>query len=79
MARKLGTLAVGEAGTILSLQREPETSTLVDQLLAMGLIEGAVVQVVHEAPFSKDPIAVRVRGAIVALRRNEADLIEVGT
>ena len=47
------------------------------RLLEMGLLEGAQVEVVHEAPFGGDPMAVRVRGALVALRRQEANLIQV--
>lgn len=47
------------------------------RLLEMGLLEGSTVEIIHEAPFGKDPIAVRVRGALLALRRNEANHIEV--
>ncbi|MBC7385196.1 MAG: ferrous iron transport protein A [Cryobacterium sp.] len=47
------------------------------RLLEMGFLEGSVVEVIHEAPFGKDPIAVRVRGTLLALRRNEANYIEV--
>jgi ferrous iron transport protein A len=50
---------------------------LLQRLLEMGLLEGSAVEVVHEAPFGRDPIAVRVRGALIALRRNEANYIEV--
>jgi ferrous iron transport protein A len=37
------------------------------------------VELVHQAPFGGDPVAVRVRGALIALRRNEANLIEVAS
>jgi ferrous iron transport protein A len=41
------------------------------------LLEGSTVEVLHEAPFGKDPIAVRVRGALLALRRSEANHVRV--
>lgn len=45
--------------------------------LEMGFLEGACVEIAHEAPWSRDPIAVRVRGALIALRRCEASRIKV--
>jgi ferrous iron transport protein A len=48
------------------------------RLLEMGFIEGAEVEVLHEGPFGRDPIAVRIAGAgVVALRRRDAALIRV--
>ena len=42
------------------------------RLLELGFLEGARVSVLHEGLFGRDPIAVRVNGATVALRRSEA-------
>ena len=42
------------------------------RLLELGFLEGARVRVLHEGLFGRDPIAVRVNGATVALRRSEA-------
>jgi ferrous iron transport protein A len=50
---------------------------MVRRLLEMGILEGSRVEVVHEAPFGRDPLAIRVRGALIALRRHEAAHIEV--
>lgn len=47
------------------------------RLLELGFIQGAVIEVRHEAPFLRDPIAVLVRGMVVALRRYEAERISV--
>jgi len=44
--------------------------------MEMGVIPGVAVQVIKTAPFG-DPIEVRVRGYSLAMRRNEADAIEV--
>ena len=72
---RLGELSRGEGGEIVSVVGESEE--LVQRLLAMGLLEGSDVEVVHEAPFGGDPVAVRVRGALLALRRSEANYITV--
>ena len=42
------------------------------RLIEMGFIEGAEIEVLHEGPFGRDPIAVRVGSATVALRRRDA-------
>lgn len=74
---RLGELKKGESGMIRGHSKESSHENLVGRLLEMGLLEGAQVELIHEAPFGKDPIAVRVRGALIALRRQEANLIEV--
>lgn len=45
-----------------------------DRLLELGFDEGAEVEALHRAPLG-DPIAVRVDGSVVALRRALARLI----
>ncbi|OFZ19264.1 MAG: hypothetical protein A2X94_05785 [Bdellovibrionales bacterium GWB1_55_8] len=72
---KLGELRKGASGQIVAVASEEGANYT--QLLEMGLLEGARIEVVHEAPFGGDPIAVRVRGALIALRRNEANHITV--
>ena len=43
----------------------------------MGFDEGVVVEVLHRAPFGGDPIAVKVGGATIAIRRAQAALIQL--
>ncbi len=74
--RRLADLKKGEAGVIQSV-RGTGSTPFARRLLEMGFLEGSRVQVIHEAPFGGDPVAVRVRGALIALRRNEANEIEV--
>jgi ferrous iron transport protein A len=74
---KLGTLKPGAKGLIAQVGTESISSQLVKRLMEMGVLEGSPFQVVHEAPWGGDPIAVRVRGALIALRRNEANAVEV--
>ncbi len=47
------------------------------RLLEMGFVEGARVELMHEGPIGRDPIAVRVDDLTVALRRRDADVILV--
>jgi ferrous iron transport protein A len=42
------------------------------RLIELGFVEGATVHILHEGFFGRDPIAVRVNGSTVALRRREA-------
>lgn len=42
------------------------------RLLELGFLEGAEVSILHEGLIGRDPIAVRVNGSTVALRRSEA-------
>lgn len=50
---------------------------LESRLLELGFVEGARVEVLHEGAFGRDPIAVRVNDATIALRRREAMAILV--
>ncbi len=52
------------------------TGSVTRRLLEMGVIPGVAVQVIKMAPFG-DPIEIRVRGYSLAMRRSEADAIEV--
>jgi ferrous iron transport protein A len=47
------------------------------RLLELGFTEGACIEILHEGAFGRDPIAVRVNDATVALRRREAMAIRV--
>jgi len=71
---KLGEM---QRGTSAKIIRTSGPEALQNRLLEMGFIEGSLVEVLFEAPWGNDPIAVRVRGSLVALRRNEANWIEV--
>ena len=72
---KLGEMKKGQAGRIIIVRDDADGFSR--RLMEIGLLEGSEVEVVHEAPFGGDPMAVRVRGALIALRRLEANQIEV--
>ena len=50
---------------------------LESRLIELGFVEGARIEVLHEGMFGRDPIAVRVNDATIALRRREAMAILV--
>lgn len=73
----LGSVPRGFNGTIVAIDNEATASALSAQelerrLLEFGFVEGAHVEVLHEGPVGSDPIAIRINGATVALRRREA-------
>ncbi len=66
----LGDGRTGLSGAVAAIRAEsPDIERL---LLEIGFIEGARVEILHEGPFGRDPIAVRVDDMRVALRRREA-------
>ena len=75
--RKLGALQPGESATISRVIFTEGSTPIATRMMELGLLEGSRVEVLHQAPLSHDPIAIRVRGTLIALRLNEADLIEV--
>lgn len=69
----LTTLPAGKGARVTAVNG---TGRVAHRLMEMGVIPGVAVQVVKTAPFG-DPIEVRVRGYSLAMRRSEADAIEV--
>lgn len=47
------------------------------RLREMGFDEGVRVEVLHRAPFGGDPLAVSVGGSTIAIRRAQAQLIQL--
>jgi ferrous iron transport protein A len=78
----LGAAPVGFAGRIEAIRvvgddRDLPSGELERRLIELGFVEGARVKILHEGLFGRDPIAVRVNEATVALRRREAASILV--
>jgi ferrous iron transport protein A len=78
----LGNAQRGFVGRIAAIRTEDCASILSpaeleSRLIEMGFVEGASVEILHEGMFGKDPIAVRVDNATVAIRRREAMAIIV--
>lgn len=73
---KLSDLRIDQPAKIISLDAKALTATALERLLEMGFLEGSTVILKHQG-WGGDPLAVEVRGGIIALRKNEASLIEV--
>ena len=69
----LTNLPVGRDARVIAVNGEGRVTR---RLMEMGVIPGVAVQLIKMAPFG-DPIEVRVRGYSLAMRRSEADAIEV--
>ena len=74
ISTNLSALHPGEGGWVSEI-KGPES--LVRRLMEMGMLEEEFVEIVHEAPFGRDPVAVRVRGSLLAIRRAEAKFISI--
>jgi ferrous iron transport protein A len=78
--KSLGNAQRGFVGRIRAIRTQNCDSILAElesRLIEMGFVEGASVEILHEGVFGKDPIAVRVDNATVAIRRREAMAIMV--
>lgn len=69
----LTNLPIGQDARVTAVNG---TGAITRRLMEMGVVPGASVKVVKMAPFG-DPIEIRVRGYSLAMRRTEADAIEV--
>ena len=75
MRMVLGKMAPGQTGVLVRVGGANDG--LARRLMEMGFLEGSRIEVVHQAPFGGDPMVIRVRGALVAIRRQEGNLIDV--
>ena len=63
-------------GTTAIISRLPGGLPNLVRLREMGVLPGTKVLVVRRAPLG-DPLELNIRGALISLRRTEAELIEV--
>lgn len=70
------TLANLEIGTIAKVKKVNRKGAISKRLMEMGIVPGVSIKVIKTAPFG-DPIEIRVRGYSLAMRRNEAEAIEI--
>mgnify|MGYP002332934679 CR=1 FL=1 len=70
---KLSELRDGEKGLIIEVRGN---SALKNRLLSMGIVRGAEIKMVRNAPL-KDPIEFELKGYFLSLRRSEAENVIV--
>lgn len=68
-ATPLSQLERGRTARVTGFAAEPP---LKRRLMDMGFVEEAEVELLHSAPLTRDPLAVRVDAAIIAIRKAEA-------
>ncbi len=74
MSKKiLRRMAKNQAGTVVAVKVAGDLGL---RLREMGIVPGTRIKIQGRAPLY-DPVAVKVMGAVVSLRNNEADHIEV--
>lgn len=69
----LDNISVGKFVRVSNLS---SSGMLRERMLALGLTRGAMIEVVRKGP-SGDPTVYNIRGAMIALRNEEASLISV--
>lgn len=70
---KMYEIKPGEYGRVRSLEAE---GNIRRRLLDLGLIPGTVIQNIRRSPLG-DPTLYAIRGAMIALRKEEAGLVNV--
>jgi ferrous iron transport protein A len=69
----LTELPVGTLGRVVSVHGN---SAITRRLMEMGVVPGVSVKVIKAAPFG-DPLEIKVRRYSLALRKNEANAVEI--
>ena len=69
----LADLEKGETRTVVSVHGEDGVTR---RLMEMGVVPGGTVRMVKSAPFG-DPLEINVRGYSLALRKREAESVEL--
>lgn len=69
----LDNLAVGHAAVVTNIRNK---ATERRRLFDLGILPGTRIENVMSSPLG-DPVAYRVRSSVVALRREQAQLIEI--
>ena len=73
----LGDLSPGDNAEIVGFCVEDDLQDYLHRLFEIGFLVGERVELLKEAPVSRDPVSIRVKDATYAMRREEAKLIQV--
>lgn len=69
--KNLTNLQEGESAQVASLMN---TGSIKRRLQDLGLVEGTKVECIQKSPFG-DPVAYGIRGAVIALRTEDAQAV----
>ena len=73
----LGGLQPGDRGEITGFRVSADQMDFLIRLQEVGFIVGEPIEIIGSAPLGNDPISIRVKDAVYALRRSDADLVLV--
>lgn len=73
MGIPLHELAMGEKAKVVALTT---TGAMRRRMLDLGIVPTSIIEAVRRSP-AGDPVAYRIRGAVIALRKEEAQHIMV--
>ncbi len=68
---RLSDMSRGQSGTVVSLHAKGEIRR---RLQDMGIVEGTCIECLQKSPLG-DPVAFLVRGAVIALRVEDAECV----
>ena len=85
---KLGSLRPGDCAEIVGFCLDEEADTVKDDALIwrnrflhrlheIGFLVGEKLEILNQSPFSQDPISIRIKNAVYAIRRSDANWIYV--
>lgn len=82
MTKYLSDLKIGETSIVAGfdtsrIEDQEFAADLEDRLLEIGFEEGLSVELLHQGPIGRDPLAVKIGTITIALRRTEADAIVI--
>jgi ferrous iron transport protein A len=73
MNNTVAQLPIGKVGKVLAISGD---NAITKRLMEMGIVPGVALRVIKTAPFGC-PMEIRVRGYNLAIRRSEAQSIEI--
>ena len=77
--KSLDHLKANQVARVLRVIHSKEDAHMARQLEEIGFISGEKVQVLNKAIFGGDSMVVRIGASTFALRKAEAQLIEIGS
>ena len=73
----LDRLARGTPARVVAIGWDELGETEANRLRHFGFDEGAKVELLHQGPFGRDPLAIRIGRMTVAIRRRHALAVQV--
>jgi ferrous iron transport protein A len=73
----LADLLPGQSAEIVQLSSVPTAQAYLNRLLEMGFVPGVIIRLMNQAPLGKDPISVQIHDGVYAIRREEAQWIQI--